>query len=100
MKLNVLLTVVCLLVLALTALTEAKPQFFDAVGDFVEDVGEGVGDFFEGVGNFFSNLFGTSRTQSTPIPRRTQAVVPPSSPGLVSAYDNIQPGSNLIIVPD
>merc|ERR1711915_442125 len=55
----------CLLALAAEG-TEARPQFFDAVGDFVENVGEGVGNFFEGVGDFFSGLFaGRSNTRST-----------------------------------
>lgn len=44
----------CLLLLVAASLTEARPQFFEAVGDFVENVGEGVGDFFDGVGDFFS----------------------------------------------
>lgn len=70
-----LLAVTLCLLLALAAEgTEARPQFFDAVGDFVENVGEGVGNFFEGVGDFFSGLFSgfRSNTRSTltsrPVP--------------------------------
>ncbi|XP_045624911.1 uncharacterized protein [Procambarus clarkii] len=100
--------VLCLLVLAPATVTEARPQFLEAVGDFVENVGEGVGDFFEGVGDFFSNVFsGSSRTRSTPVFRLPQPVpaIPPQPatvPGYrpPATYDHPLNTGNLIIVPD
>ncbi|XP_071545181.1 uncharacterized protein [Panulirus ornatus] len=96
----------CLLLVVTTTLTEARPQFLDAVGDFVENVGEGVGDFFEGVGDFFSGLFGSGRSRSTPVPSIPPGGTPtgpsfglgpqlpgpiPEKPGLIPQQPGLNP---------